>query len=43
MTLAAAASYTENRWYELLIVFVSLNTIVYAVLAFAKLWPRHRR
>jgi hypothetical protein len=40
---AEAASFTQNRWYELLIVFVSFNTVVYAVLAFAKLWPRRRR
>ena len=43
MTLAAASSYTENRWYELLFVFVSSNTIVCAVLAFAKLWSRRRQ
>lgn len=46
MTLAATAataSITENRWFELLFIFVSFNTIVYAALAFAKLWPRRRR
>jgi hypothetical protein len=34
---------TENRWFQLLFVFVSFNTIVYAALAFAKLLPRRRR
>jgi len=39
----AASGITENRWFELLFVFVSFNTIVYAALAFTKLWPRRRR
>jgi hypothetical protein len=46
MTLAATittSTLTENRWYQLLYVFVSFNTIVYAALALAKMWPRRRR
>ena len=36
-------SLITNRWFELLDVFVAFNTIVYATLAFGKLWPRRRR
>jgi hypothetical protein len=46
MTLAdaiASSAMSENRWFQLLFVFVSFNTIVYATLALAKLWPRRRR
>jgi hypothetical protein len=47
MTLTAVAvSATEiadDRWFQLLFVFVGFNTIIYAVLALAKLWPRGRR
>jgi hypothetical protein len=43
MTFLAASSLTSNRWFVLLVVFVGFNTIVYAALAFAKLWPRRRR
>jgi hypothetical protein len=47
MTLATAANaavtIAENRWFQLLFVFVGFNTIVYAALAFGKLWPRRRR
>ena len=38
----AASAIVESFWFELLFVFVSFNTIVYAALAFAKLWPRRR-
>jgi hypothetical protein len=37
------ATLVENRWFQLLFVFVGFNTIVYACFAFAKLWPRKRR
>ena len=43
MTLLDAATLAGNRWFQLLIVFVGFNTIVYAAFAFAKLWPRRRR
>ena len=43
MSVLAASSLTSNRWFELLVVFVGFNTIVYAALAFGKLWPRRRR
>jgi hypothetical protein len=45
MILAAdmATVIAENRWFQLLIVFVGFNTIVYAALAIGKLWPRRRR
>ena len=36
-------SLTGNRWFVLLGVFVAFNTVVYAALAFSKLWPRRRR
>jgi len=42
MTLFVA-TLVENRWYQLLIVVVGFNTIVYAVFAVGKLWPRRRR
>jgi hypothetical protein len=37
------ATLTDNRWFQLLFVFVGFNTIVYASLAMGKLWPRRRR
>jgi hypothetical protein len=40
--LLAATELVENRWFQLLAVFVAFNTIVYAALAFGKLWPRRR-
>jgi hypothetical protein len=47
MTLAAVAisatAIADDRWFQLLFVFVGFNTIIYAALAFAKLWPRRRR
>jgi hypothetical protein len=43
MSLLDAATIAENRWFQLLLVFVGFNTIVYAAFAFAKLWPRRRR
>ena len=43
MTLLAASSLTGNRWFILLVAFVGFNTIIYAALAFGKLWPRRRR
>ena len=42
MNLLAASSITSNPWFVLLILFVGFNTIVYAALAFGKLWPRRR-
>jgi hypothetical protein len=39
----AASAITGSRWFQLLYVYVSFNTIVYAALALAKLWPRRRR
>jgi hypothetical protein len=38
-----AATLAENRWFQLLAVYVGFNTVVYAALAFGKLWPRRRR
>jgi hypothetical protein len=38
-----ASSLAENRWFQLLAVFVGFNTIVYAAFALGKLWPRRRR
>ena len=32
-----------NRWFQLLAEFVAFNTVMYAALAFGKLWPRRRR
>jgi hypothetical protein len=43
MTVLAAADLIDNRWFQLLAVYVGFNTIVYAALAFGKLWPRRRR
>ena len=43
MMVVAASSLASNRWFLLLVVFVGFNTIVYAALAFGKLWPRRRR
>jgi hypothetical protein len=43
MSVLAASDLATNRWFVLLIVFVSFNTVVYAALAFGKLWPRRRR
>jgi hypothetical protein len=43
VTVVAASSLVENRWFQLLAVFVGFNTIVYAAFAFGKLWPRRRR
>ena len=43
MSVLAASSLTSNRWFIVLIVYVGFNTVVYAALAFAKLWPRRRR
>ena len=43
MSLLAASSLSSNRWYVLLVLFVGFNTLVYAALAFGKLWPRRRR
>ena len=37
------ATLVENRWFQLLFVFVGFNTIVYATFALGKLWPRRRR
>jgi hypothetical protein len=42
-TVIASAAIGENRWFQLLYVFVSFNTVVYAALALTKLWPRRRR
>ena len=42
MTIAAS-SLASSRWFTLLVLFVAFNTIVYAALAFGKLWPRRRR
>jgi hypothetical protein len=39
----AATAIAGNHWFQLLFVFVGFNTIIYAALAFTKLWPRHRR
>ena len=43
MSALVASSLASNRWFVLLAVYVGLNTIVYAALAFGKLWPRRRR
>jgi hypothetical protein len=43
MTVLAAADIVDNRWFQALTVFVSFNTIMYAALALAKLWPRKRK
>jgi hypothetical protein len=43
LILFVAATLVENRWFQLLAVYVGFNTIVYAGLAFGKLWPRRRR
>jgi len=43
MSALAASSLPSNRWFILLTVYVGFNTVVYAALAFAKLWPRRRR
>ncbi len=43
MKVLATSALTGNRWFELLIVYVGFNTVVYAALAFGKLWPRRRR
>ena len=43
MTLLATSNLASNRWFILLVIFVGFNTIVYAALAFGKLWPRRRR
>ena len=43
MKLLAVSELIDNRWFQLLGVFVAFNTIVYAALAFGKLWPRRRR
>ena len=42
MNVLAASSITTNPWFVLLALFVGFNTIVYAALAFGKLWPRRR-
>jgi hypothetical protein len=43
MKLLAASELIDNRWFQLLGVYVAFNTIVYTALAFGKLWPRRRR
>jgi len=43
MSILGASSLISNRWFVLLVIFVGFNTIVYAALAFGKLWPRRRR
>jgi hypothetical protein len=43
MSALAASSVTDNRWFIFLAVVVGFNTLVYAALAFGKLWPRRRR
>jgi hypothetical protein len=43
VSILATSSLVGNRWFELLVLFVGFNTIVYAALAFGKLWPRRRR
>ena len=43
MSVLAASSLASNRWFVLLVLFVGFNTLVYAALAFGKLWPRRRR
>jgi hypothetical protein len=39
----ATSDLVASRWFQLLAVYVAFNTIVYAALAFGKLWPRRRR
>jgi hypothetical protein len=43
MTVLAASTLIDNEWFQLLAVYVGFNTVVYAALAFGKLWPRRRR
>ena len=43
MSMLAASGLVSNRWFVLLVIFVGFNPIVYAALAFGKLWPRRRR
>jgi hypothetical protein len=43
MNVLAVSGLVDNRWFQLLVVWVAFNTIVYAALAFGKLWPRRRR
>jgi hypothetical protein len=43
VSVLAASGLIENRWFILLTVYVGFNTVVYALLAFSKLWPRRRR
>lgn len=43
MSVLAASSLASNRWFTLLVLYVGFNTLVYAALAFGKLWPRRRR
>ncbi len=38
-----ASNLASSRWFILIVLFVGFNTIVYAALAFGKLWPRRRR
>ena len=33
----------QTTWFQLLVAFVSLNTLIYVGLSLAKLWPRRRR
>ena len=41
--MLATSTLNHSRWFLLLGVFVGFNTLVYAALAFGKLWPRRRR
>jgi len=41
--ISSASTLASNRWFTFLVLFVAFNTIVYAALAFGKLWPRRRR
>jgi hypothetical protein len=43
VNLLAASGIAFDRWFQLLGVFVAFNTLIYAALAFGKLWPRRRR
>ena len=43
MRVLATSSLGTSPWFVLLVLFVGFNTIVYAALAFTKLWPRRRR
>jgi hypothetical protein len=36
------SSVLESGWFQALATFVAINTLIYAVLALAKLWPRKR-